>query len=81
MSADNGIYILKTLSTTLKDKEGWSRYTDPYPVYRVAETCAIENFDFYKREQPYNIGAYLKEVWGTLRFSYPKVKPVLTPEN
>ena len=64
MSADNGIYILKTLSTTLKNKEGWSQYTDPYPVYRVAETCAIENFDFYKREQPYNVGAYLKEVWG-----------------
>ena len=64
MSADNGIYILKTLSTTLKDKEGRSRYTDPYPVYRVAETSAIGNFGFYEREQPYNIGAYLKEVWG-----------------
>jgi len=64
MSADNGIYILKTLSTTLGDKGGWYPHTDPYPVYRVAEACAIENFDFYEREQPYNIGAYLKEVWG-----------------
>jgi hypothetical protein len=64
MSADNGIYILKTLSTTLGDKGGRSRHTDPCPVYRVAEAQAIDNFDFYEREQPYNIGAYLKEVWG-----------------
>lgn len=64
MSADNGIYILKTLSTTLGDKEGWYSHTDPYPVYRVAEAGAMDNFYFYQREQPYNVGAYLKEVWG-----------------
>jgi hypothetical protein len=64
MSADNGIYILKTLSTTLKDREGGSRYTDPHPVYRVVEACAMDNFYFYQREQPYNVGAYLNDVWG-----------------
>jgi hypothetical protein len=38
--------------------------TDPHPVYRVAEASAMDNFYFYQREQPYNVGAYLKEVWG-----------------
>lgn len=48
MSADNGIYILKTNGNK----------------FRVAETCAIDNLDWYKTNDPYNLGVYLHDVFG-----------------
>ena len=64
MSADNGIYILKTLRTRrYDDGRGWVK-SDPYPVYRVAEVQAIDNFDWYEKNQFYNLGAYMKDTWG-----------------
>jgi len=59
MSADNGIYILKTIRT----RKGGVK-TEPHPIYRVAETSAIDNFDWYEKNQPYNLGAYMQDVWG-----------------
>ena len=50
MSADNGIYILKT-----RGRE--------HAIYRVAESAAIDNFDYYKKEQLYNLGSYMVDVW------------------
>ena len=51
MSADNGVYILKT--------------TDSGEiVYRVAHAQAIENFDWYKERDPENFPGYLKDIWG-----------------
>jgi hypothetical protein len=64
MSADNGIYILKTIRTSKQDGNGWVK-TEPYPVYRVAHACAIDNFDWYKMNQPHNLGAYMKDIWGS----------------
>lgn len=48
MSADNGIYILKTNGGK----------------FRVAEACAIDNLDWYKKNDPYNLGVYLRDVFG-----------------
>lgn len=64
MSADNGIYILQTLRNRQRDEKGWGPKCAPYPVYRVAETSAIDNLQWYERYQPYNVGAYLWDVWG-----------------
>lgn len=63
MGADSGIYILRTLRTTI-DNEGWVERCEPYPVWRVAYAHAIDNFFYYQQEQPYNLGAYMLEVWG-----------------
>lgn len=63
MSADNGIYILKTIRTWKEDGLGWVK-TDPYPVYRVAMACAIDNFYHYEQNASYNLGAYMKDIWG-----------------
>jgi hypothetical protein len=63
MSADNGIYILKTIRTSKQKDIGWVK-TEPYPVYRVSDASAIENFDWYKKNQPYNLGGYMKDIWG-----------------
>ena len=63
MSADNGVYVLKTIRTRRLEGGGWVK-ADPYPVYRVAHASAIDNFDYYKREQLYNLGAYMLDVWG-----------------
>jgi len=64
MSADNGIYILKTKRTALENpKDCWTNGKLNY-VYRVAYTRAIDNLDYYKEKQPYNLGAYMRDVWG-----------------
>lgn len=64
MSADNGVYILKTIRTRKQTPNGWGEKTEPYSVYRVTIACAIENFDYYEKKQPYNIGAYMMSIWG-----------------
>ncbi len=64
MSADNGIYILKTKRTALEKPKGcWTNGKLNY-VYRVAYACAIDNLGYYKEKQPYNLGAYMRDVWG-----------------
>lgn len=64
MSADNGIYILQTLRNRQKHEQGWGPKCTPYPVYRVAEASAIDNLQWFEWYQPYNVGAYLLDVWG-----------------
>jgi hypothetical protein len=63
MSADNGIYILITSSSW--KREGNAMIQVPSrPVYRVAQAQAIENFDWLEVYQPYNLGAYMVDIWG-----------------
>jgi hypothetical protein len=65
MSADNGVYILSTISDWKKDREGvYSKREVPIRVYRIAHASAIDNFDWYRRNQPYNLGWYMDIVWG-----------------
>lgn len=64
MSADNGIYIIKTKRTALESPKGcWTNGKENF-VYRVAHTQAIDNLDYYVKNQTYNLGAYLKDIWG-----------------
>lgn len=64
MSADNGIYILSTISKWKKTNGGLERRATPERVYRVAYAAAIDNFDWYEKNQPYNMGYYLFQIWG-----------------
>lgn len=63
MSADNGIYILKTTRNRRQEGAAWVQ-SEPHFVYRVAHVQAIDNFEWYKNHQTYNLGAYMKESWG-----------------
>lgn len=71
MSADNGIYILKTKRTRICEEferlgvkgQCWGEHKDHF-VYRVAEIHAIDNFDYYKNNQIYNLGIYMRDMWG-----------------
>lgn len=67
MSADNGIYILKTLDHF--KKEGYSQVNvideGGRVAYRVAHAQAIDNVDYYcKEENRHNLGWYLDAIWG-----------------
>jgi|LakMenEpi03Aug12_release.lakeMendotaPanAssembly.Ray.scaffolds.fasta_scaffold170651_3 hypothetical protein len=63
MSADNGVYVLSTFR--FFKKEGIARVScAPHKVYRVAEAGAIDNWNWYMQDQPYNLGAYMQSIWG-----------------
>ncbi len=64
MSADNGVYVLSTISKWKRNNGVWERREMPVKVYRVAHTSAIDNFDWYKQEQLYNLGHYMFQTWG-----------------
>jgi len=64
MSADNGIYILRTVCKHfVNDEQTGQRVKVPYYVYRVAEAFAMDNFEWYEKNQPYNLGAFMLSVW------------------
>lgn len=64
MSADNGVYILKTKRTALEKPQGrWTMGVENY-VYRVSVVSAIDNLDYYMHQKTYNLGAYMHEAWG-----------------
>lgn len=48
MSADNGIYLLKTSG----------------PVWRVGYVIAVSNLDYFRKLQPWMTDIYLKGGWG-----------------
>lgn len=55
MSADNGIYI-----------GSWN--VNGTTVYSVVETSAIDNLDYYKRQDLVKLTTYIKSVWGAGQF-------------
>ena len=62
MSADNCIAVLVT-----KDrykKEGRWPVRKDFLAYRVAYTQALDNYDYIKENEPWNLGCYMQEVWG-----------------
>lgn len=64
MSADNGIYVIKTKRTAKEGPKGhWTNGKENF-VYRIAHAQAIDNLDYYIKKQPYNLGAYMVSVWG-----------------
>jgi hypothetical protein len=47
MSADNGVYILKSRAPMVKSDDGWGWVHPPHGhEYRVAHCCAIDNLDY-----------------------------------
>lgn len=64
MSADNGIYILVTKRTRTQENGVIINDGKEHLVYRVAHVQAIDNLGWYKENQSYNLGAYMKDVWG-----------------
>jgi hypothetical protein len=66
MSADNGIYILVTKDSHKKtSKYCWENtFGEGVVAYRVAEAGAIDNLEWYERNQPYNIGYWLHSTFG-----------------
>lgn len=64
MSADNGIYILSTMRSRRETRPGVSETCAPHKVYRVAHAQAIDNFSWFEKYQPHNMGAYMRDVWG-----------------
>lgn len=66
MSADNGIYILVTKDNFKRIASGVTRNTfgEDIIAYRVAHAQAIDNLEWYEKNQPYNVGYFLEETWG-----------------
>lgn len=64
MSADNTIVILQTKRTFIKEGNGNLNHRILHHVYRVAHVQAWDNFDYYKNNQLYNLGAYLYDIFG-----------------
>lgn len=76
MSANNGIYVLVTEDKAIL-REGDTHYQylpkdTTVTAYRVAHISAIENFDYFEKHQPYNIGFYMNECWGKSTVYYDK---------
>lgn len=65
MSADNCIAVLATTSSFRRpNKHSYENLFEKTIVhYRVAHTQAIESYEWYRENQPYNVGAYMKETW------------------
>jgi hypothetical protein len=59
LSADNVIIILQTWSKQINRGTGYYQNVKPYKKYYVFHTQAWDNFEWYKENQPYNVGAYL----------------------
>jgi hypothetical protein len=78
MSADNVVIILHTKEQFVV--EGINPDGSPYSwknlfekridAYRVAHTQGFDNFEWYKKNQPYMIGHYLIEIFRHSRIFY-----------
>ena len=79
MSADNGIYILKTTDKFERVKRGTTLLRnrtigggEGIEAWRVAHTQAIENFKYFEEKEPHNLGHYMFEVWGNSPIFYSR---------
>lgn len=64
MSADNTIVVLGTKRTFTQEGNIYYNHKPEHMVYRVGHVGAWDNFDYYQRKQPYNLGAYLLDIFG-----------------
>lgn len=76
MSADNGIYVLVTEDNrVLREGDTYPQYLPKdktVTAYRVAHISAIDNFGYFEKNEPYNIGFYMNECWGKSKVYYDK---------
>lgn len=69
MSADNGVYILKTNTRFIRRTldSGGELFENQFadlPVWRVAHLQGIDNLYWFEEHQPYNVGAFIYDQWG-----------------
>jgi hypothetical protein len=76
MSADNGVYILSTIRHRKQEGHNWVK-CDPYIVYRVSYVQTVDTFQWYKENENYNLGAYMKDTWGTSKVYIDKLEAVV----
>ena len=82
MSADNGIYILITTDKFVKvDDHITANNGKPVEAYRVAHVQAIDNFDYYKKYEPHNLGTYMYKTWGDGDVFYEKTKALVKAQE
>ena len=74
MSADNGIYVLRT--QTKKDAAGFTDNVAPVKfIWRVAYASAIDNLNWYSQpENLHSLDAYVQDVWGKSKVYYDKAE-------
>lgn len=70
MSADNGTYILKTLDNYKQEYNSVQKVSNPIVTYRVTQTSAIDNFEWYEKNQLYMLGKYMYDTWGKCKPMY-----------
>jgi len=79
MSADNGIYILIT-SDKIK-QESIHHYRnlkgEVVTAYRVAHGQAIDSFEWYEIEEPYNLGWWMSLIWNNSKVFYSEKEAML----
>jgi len=77
MSADNGIYILHTKDRYMKTGRGmWKTIEGGVNAWRIAHVQAIDNFDWYRTQEPHNLGHYMAEVWKNSPVFYKKEQAI-----
>jgi|GEM_PF-5369941 len=66
MSADNGVYILKTTDKFKRINENSleNLFGKDITAYRVAHAQAVDNFDWYKENEIHNLGKWMYDVFG-----------------
>lgn len=64
MSADNTVVVLRTKRKFLQQGHVFVN-GNPHYVWRVAHVQAFDNYDWFEENQSYNLGAYLKDVFGS----------------
>lgn len=75
MSADNGVYILITTDKFKKTSEhSYENVSDEGGIkaYRVAHAQAIDSFEWYKENEPHNLGYFLYRIWKKSPIFYKK---------
>jgi hypothetical protein len=71
MSADNWIYILHTRDDFKKEWNSCINMFDKkIDAYRVAHTQAIDNYDWYIKNEIHNLWAYLYSGWWDCEIFY-----------
>ena len=80
MSADNGVYVLHTTDRMQLQEYGPEddKFDGPKVIdggigaFRIAHVQAIENFEWYEKFEPHNLGWYMEDIWGQSTIYYDK---------
>ncbi len=74
MSADNGIYILKTIDSNTKND-------GKLESYRVAYASAIDNFYYFEELNIQKLYEYMVDIWKNSPIFYCKTDALIYADN